>query len=350
MSCENCTTTPALPSGQKNFIFYAAHPYMLTKCYQLFQDDASAQLNDGFLTLQYDFQKLLGNFISSKAFTEKELNSILLIPIDLNEPISFSIFRRAKSLSYFINLTFAKDLKWILDNQRLITLFQPIVNWATKEIVAYECLNRGVREDGSLMPPQVMFESARKTEMLFNLDRQCRQQSLREAKHKNIDKGLFINFSPSSIYNPEFCLADTVEWAQKLQYDFSKVVFEVVESDRIDDPQHLKTIIEYYLKMGFKVALDDVGSGYATLNLLAELRPHIIKINMELIRNVHKDSAKRTIVKSLVLIAREIQAKTLAEGVETKEELEVIQDLGIDLVQGYLFGKPAVEPATHIYI
>lgn len=189
-----------------------------------------------------------------------------------------------------------------------------------------------------------MFDAAVKTEMIFNLDRQCRMQALRFAKKKNITKDIFINFNPTSIYNPEYCLRDTIKLAQDLNYDFTKVVFEVTESSKIDNFDHLKNILDYDSKMGFRVALDDVGAGYSSLNMLANLEPDFVKIDMELIRGIYGNSVKKAVVNSLINLSRDIGAKTLAEGIETEEEFETLRELGVNLVQGYLFGKPSPEP------
>lgn len=100
--------------------------------------------------------------------------------------------------------------------------------------------------------------------------------------------------------------------------------------------------------MGFQVALDDLGSGYSSLNLLASLKPNIVKIDIELVRDIDKDIAKKAIVSSLVGICKEIGSLSLAEGIETRSEMEMLKSIGVDLMQGYLFGKPSPEPLEEI--
>ncbi len=348
MSCQKCTTTPEFSAGEKKIVIFASHEYMLKKFYDLFNEKFTINDNIDHLILNYNFENFIRIVSTSKDFSQIELDNITIMPIEIDSPITLSAYKKAKSLIYWINLYYSKDLKWILDNESIITYFQPIIDAHTKEIVGYECLSRGLKEDGTIMPPNLMFEAARKTEMLFNLDRQCRISAIKHAKLKNIDKMLFINFAPTSIYNPEFCLRDTVKTAQELNIDPQKITFEVVETEKVDNINHLKNIFDYYREMGFKVGLDDVGSGYSSLKMIAELKPDIIKIDMELVRDIHKDTTKKAIVSSIIALTKDLGAKSLAEGTETKEEAETLLSLGVDMLQGYFFGKPSPEPAKSL--
>lgn len=344
MSCEKCTKTPYMPLSKKIFV-YASHEYILEKIYNNLKSNFNIdKAHPEYIIISSDFDSFISFIVSKKIFTQIELENITVLPMEPEESLTFGSYKKSKTLSYFINLYYSEDLKWILDNESITTYFQPILSTKNNEIVAYECLSRGIKADGTIVPPNVMFESALKTEMIFNLDRQCRSNALKNAKMKNIKKDIFINFNPTSIYNPEFCLRDTIKWANDLNYDFSKVIFEVVESSKVENITHLKNIFDFYVNMGFRVALDDVGSGYSSLNMLADLKPNIIKIDMELVREIQTNTTKKAIVRSLIYIAKEINASTIAEGIETYEELETVKDMGVDMVQGYLFGKPSPDP------
>ena len=345
MGCKKCTTTPPLPRDSNHIILFASHEYMLQKILENFNPFFKIDFESlEYLKVYSDLEGFLNAIKQKNVLTQIELENISLIPLESEQPLTFSLFKKAKSLDYYLTLYNSMDLKWILENESIQIFFQPIVSVKTNEIVAYECLARGKKADGSLMPPKDMFETAIKAEMIFNLDRQCRMQALKQAKNKNLDKVIFINFNPASIYDPELCLSDTIKVAKELNYDYQKVVFEVVESSKIDKIDHLKSILDYYTEMGFKVALDDVGSGYSSLKMLASLKPNVIKIDMDLIRDIHNDSTKRAIVSSLINLAHDIGATTLAEGIEKQEEFEIIKELGADLAQGYLFGKPSPDP------
>lgn len=198
------------------------------------------------------------------------------------------------------------------------------------------------------MSPFQMFETARKTGMLFNLDRQCRETAIKTSAVKNINKNIFINFQPSSIYNPEFCLRDTVKWANQLEFDPSTIVFEVVETDKVESIEHLINIQNFYKQKGFRTALDDVGSGYSSLNLFASLHPDIIKIDMELVRDVHKSDVKKSVARALIGMAKDAGCRVLAEGIENADECEWFIQAGVDYLQGYYFGRPSAEPVRRI--
>ena len=117
---------------------------------------------------------------------------------------------------------------------------------------------------------------------------------------------------------------------------------------QVKDQKHLKKILEYYRSKGFQIALDDVGEGYSSLNMLIELKPDIIKIDRNIIDGIDTNELKQSVYKALFNLAREHNITVLAEGVETAYELEMIKSIGVDLVQGYYFAKPGAEPIRKI--
>ena len=114
------------------------------------------------------------------------------------------------------------------------------------------------------------------------------------------DEKAFINFIPTSIYSPEFCLRSTIELAQQTGVDPNQWVFEVVESEKVDDLEHLKRILGYYKSRGFQYALDDVGEGYSTAEVLDELKPHFMKLDMQYVFGVAQDAEKQLVAKSFL--------------------------------------------------
>jgi EAL domain-containing protein (putative c-di-GMP-specific phosphodiesterase class I) len=123
-----------------------------------------------------------------------------------------------------------------------------------------------------------------------------------------------------------------------------KVVFEITETERTHDVLHFRGIIDQYRRFGFRIALDDVGSGYSSLNLLHQLRPDFLKLDMHLIRGVDRDPYKATIAQKILEIAQKLDIKSVAEGIETTEEMDWVRDHGADFVQGYLIAKPKLHP------
>lgn len=281
-------------------------------------------------------------------FNELETHDIKIYIASQEEEINFQLLLSAKPLQRYINFFDDQDFFDIINNESLTSYFQPIVDIKTNTIYGYETLARGVNADGSLMYPDVLFEKSKRNDLNFKLDRLCRESSLKTAATKKVNQKVFINFIPTSIYDPEFCLNSTVKWANQLEFDPAQIVFEVVETELVKDQKHLKRILEYYREKGFKIALDDVGEGYSSLNMLIELKPDIIKIDRNIINGIDKDTLKQSVYRALFNLAREHKITVLAEGVESPFELEMIKSIGVDLVQGYYFAKPSAEPIRKI--
>ncbi|WP_242026803.1 EAL domain-containing protein [Phormidium tenue] len=255
-------------------------------------------------------------------------------------------FSDISSLQRFIKISQSDWLVDMLTSDRVTSHFQPIVSIDdTAQIYGYECLFRGLDEHGDLVMPSSIFELATEAGLLPQLDRVARLSAINQASQHNLTGRIFINFSPTALYDPVSCLRSTVDAIDRAGIRHDQVVFEVVESDNPQDLDHLKTVLKYYREAGFAVALDDLGSGYSGLNLLHQLRPDFIKLDMELIRNVHLDVYKASITEKLLEIAQNLNIKTVAEGIECVEELNWLQERGATFAQGYLIAKPAAIPA-----
>nr|WP_320012236.1 EAL domain-containing protein [uncultured Desulfobulbus sp.] len=350
MKCEKCTTTPDLLQGPCLVFVSASHVYMLDKLAEIFDaTEISFKRISSYIQVHVDdYAVFIRSIGAERSISAIEKANIHLLPLVEGEVLDFGKFATTRTLESWYTLYNAEDLIWILENNTITVLFQPIVRVADMSIYAYECLARGVKENGDLQSPLVMFETAKKTDLLFNLDRQCREASIRIAAQKKIQRNIFVNFLPSAIYNPVYCLQDTVRWSKKLNYDPLSIVFEVVETEKVTDTQHLIKILRFYKEKGFRTALDDMGNGYSSLSLFVTLHPDIVKIDMDLIRDVHKNEVKQTVVKALIAMAKEVGTSILAEGVETAEEFSWLQEKGIDFVQGYYFSKPSAEPVLQV--
>ncbi|GAB6182362.1 EAL domain-containing protein [Thermodesulfovibrio hydrogeniphilus] len=352
MDCKVCTTTPEIPDGIDKLVITASHPYMLQKIVYLLGSVFEIQKFEKHLELKTrSMEFFINSILNDNSFTEVEIENIHILPIKEGDEINIEKLPKFKPLSYWISLFKGLDLKWILDNERIIIYFQPIIDLKNFKIYGYECLARGLKKDGSIMNPREMFTLAERTKMLFNLDRQCRIQAINYSKKHGLgDFYLFINFNPGSIYNPEFCLSTTINAIKGTKMSPEKIVFEVIETERVQNISHLCSIFDHYRRNRLKVALDDIGSGFSSLLMLKELKPDYMKIDMELIRNIDINPHQRSIVKALVDISNDLGIITLAEGIETKEELEVVTSLGISLGQGYLFGRPSPEPTREVCV
>jgi EAL domain-containing protein (putative c-di-GMP-specific phosphodiesterase class I) len=276
-------------------------------------------------------------------FNDLEKEEIKIFIENEDNKLTLSSIFSTKALNKYLYFIEDKSFFDIIENSSLTAHFQPIIDMQTNEIYAYETLTRGVLPDGTLMYPDDLFKKSARNDMNFTLDRMCRETALKTTAVKKIDAKVFINFIPTSIYDPEFCLASTVKWAKQLEFDPKNIVFEVVETQDVKDKEHLKKILNYYRNKGFLIALDDVGEGYSSLNMIIDIKPDIIKVDRNIIENIDKDTMKQSIYKALRSICLDNGIKILAEGVETPYELEKVKEIGVDYAQGYYFAKPSAE-------
>lgn len=279
-----------------------------------------------------------------KNLTSTELEDVRVLYQAEGELLQWQNGFEVDSLRTFAARSQSGWLLSLLDEKRLNTWFQPIVECADPtQVFAYECLMRG-EENGALVFPDRILNVARGAGLLFQLDRAARVASIQNAAKFDLKTKIFINFTPTSIYDPINCLQTTVKAVDECHLKREQVVFEVIESEHVDDSDFLRGILDFYREQGFGVALDDVGSGYSSLNLLSRIRPDYIKLDRELLTGVHADNYKGLIAAKLLEVARELNIPTIAEGVETAEEFYWLRDHGATYVQGYLFARPATPP------
>jgi len=216
--------------------------------------------------------------------------------------------------------------------------FQPVVDLQERRIHAYEALVRGPHgESAASILSQVTPDNR------YAFDQACRVRAIELAGRLGLDRRLNINFMPNAVYEPAACIRATLAAAGRVGFPLDQITFEITEDERIADHQHLARIIEDYRGRGFAVALDDFGAGACGLNLLANIRPDIVKIDLGLVRDCHRDSTRRVILRAMLGVCRELGIGVVAEGVEQPEELEVLRAAGLRYVQGFLFARPALE-------
>ncbi len=213
--------------------------------------------------------------------------------------------------------------------------FQPIVNAATKQIFAHEALVRGMNDESA----KEIFQHINDTNR-YRFDQSCRVKAIKLAAELKMKPFISINFMPNAVYRPELCIRTTLAAAETYGFPIEKIIFEITEGEKVEDHAHLREIVEHYKQRGFKTAIDDFGAGYAGLNLLAEIRTDIIKLDITLIRKIDQDKVRQAIVKGILQVCRELSTTVIAEGIETYEEMKTLQSLGIELFQGYYFAKP----------
>ncbi|MFV3127373.1 EAL domain-containing protein [Niveispirillum sp. KHB5.9] len=232
----------------------------------------------------------------------------------------------------------------LLEEERYFSVLQPIFH-ADGSVFGYEALLRGRTEAGAMLSPGPLFSVAEEAGMLFALDQKARRSAIATMARRPRDGArLFVNFNPAAIYDPSYCLQSTQELVRHLGLSPADIVFEVTETTKVHDHGHLRSILDYYRAAGFRVALDDIGAGFSGLNLLQALHPDFMKIDMALIRGIDGDAYKQSIVRHLIGIARDGGAVVIGEGVETEAERDWLVAAGIDLMQGFLLGRPEPVP------
>lgn len=216
--------------------------------------------------------------------------------------------------------------------------FQPIVDVECSEIFAHEALVR-TAEGG---PAGEVFAKIN-DDNRYTFDQTCRRTAIRRACELDIDTRLSINFMPNAVYEPANCIRATVAAARKYGLPLSRIMFEVTESEQVRDHDHLKAIIDEYKDQGFLTAMDDFGAGYAGLNFLAAWQPDFVKLDMALTRDIHREPIRRRIVEGILDFNRDLGINTIAEGIETEDELLALRELGVTLMQGYYLARPAFD-------
>lgn len=221
--------------------------------------------------------------------------------------------------------------------------FQPIVDVASRTVWGHEALVRGLGDEGA---GAVLARVPDANRLAF--DQRCRVRAVEVAARIGLPGTLSVNFLPSAIYEPRRCLRSTLEAAERAGLSPDRLLFEVTEGERVGDRRHLKQVLAAYRTCGLRTAIDDFGAGYAGLSLLAEFQPDFIKVDMDLVRGIEADRARRVLVGAVVAACKELGVEVIAEGVETVDEMGALRDLGITLMQGYLFARPilAAQPVV----
>jgi EAL domain-containing protein (putative c-di-GMP-specific phosphodiesterase class I) len=219
--------------------------------------------------------------------------------------------------------------------------FQPIVDVLESRVYAYEALVRGINNEPAGVVMAQLTEENR-----YAFDQNCRVSAISLAARLGLQHTgakLSINFMPGAVYSPSACIRLTLETARTFDFPLDHLIFEITEMEEVKDRGHVLKIAQEYRRHGFQLALDDFGAGYSGLNLLADLTPDIIKLDIDLTRNLHQRPSARTIIHSTVQLCKDLGVTCIAEGIETIEELRSLRSCGIRLMQGYLFARPAFE-------
>lgn len=237
-------------------------------------------------------------------------------------------------------------LRQIIDDEEVHTLYHPVVRLADRQVIGYEALNRGPA-DGEFERPDKLFKIAYDADLVIKLERLCRRKAFAGAERLPKGMKLFINMEPESVADPELRQIMSTTLLSDLDLTPTNMVLEITERSAILDFTVFRSTLEYLRALGFSVAIDDAGAGYASLQCIAEVDPDFLKLDMSLIRDIDADPIKQHLVQTLVMFGEKTGAKLVAEGIETMRELKTLIELGVEYGQGYLFAYPS-EPFPEI--
>lgn len=234
-------------------------------------------------------------------------------------------------------------LRAIIAEDRLKPHFQPIIDLRSGAAHGFEGLIRGP-SDTLLHSPDSLFRVAALTRQLFALESACCRTLARAYAASARPQKLFLNFSPGSLARAAAHSLVPLRRLEELGLPPGQIVIELTEALPIQDLGVLVEAVAAFRKMGFAIAMDDLGEGFSSLRLWSELRPDYVKVDKHFIQGVSRDPVKLQFLKSLCDIAGKTGAQVVAEGIELEADLAVVLELGLDFGQGYLFGRPAPEP------
>lgn len=255
----------------------------------------------------------------------------------------------------FVNVQSVKyqpEFKNILEEGKLYSVYQPIVSLRSAAVLGWEALIRGP-ENSFFHRPDNIFSFAEAAGFLLPLEKICRESALKNLGELGPDQKIFINFHPDGMNNGNFVKNEIVKITQDLDLKPANVVFEITERHQIKDFRVFNRMLINFREQGFLLAVDDVGSGFSSLESIAEIRPNYIKIDISLVRGIHNDRIKTALMETFVTFAEKIGCEIIAEGIEEDVDLAVLVNIGVHYGQGYFFGKPTypkqmIQEETHL--
>jgi EAL domain-containing protein (putative c-di-GMP-specific phosphodiesterase class I) len=210
---------------------------------------------------------------------------------------------------------------------------QPIVRWSSRQVYGYEALLRSL--EPALPHPGAVLAAAERLSRLHALGRVVRRRVAEALVALPRETQVFVNLHPHDLGDP-----DLVDPLAPLSLEAARVTLELTERCAIHDVTAAHAQIAALRALGYRIAIDDLGEGYAALNSISAFEPEVAKVDMSLVRDLHRSPKKRAVVRSIVTLCQDLGVTTIAEGVECAAERDALAELGVDLFQGYLFAKP----------
>ena len=221
--------------------------------------------------------------------------------------------------------------------------FQPIVDVSSREIVSFEALVRGPHGE----PSASVFAQVPKRDSL-KFDELCRSKAMLLANRLNNPKSLNLNLNAQNIYETELSIQATFQSSIESGISAENIILEIVESENLTEQRDLIKYLHLIHDYGFSTAIDDFGAGISGLKMLVEYQPHFIKLDRQMIGDIHQDLVKKRVFAGIRKICNLLSIEIVAEGVENAGEVRWLQEAGIHLFQGYYFARPAFEALPEV--
>ncbi|MBP1561392.1 MAG: EAL domain-containing protein [Oscillospiraceae bacterium] len=229
-------------------------------------------------------------------------------------------------------------IREVIENKDIFVEFQPIYSLNTKKVIGLESLARGDYK-GEIVSPYFLFSYAKENGNVSEVDKICREKAMCAFAEEKSAPALFINFETSVLNFSRQCSEDIVKTASEYNLQPENIVIEL-DASRVKDSFNLATFADFYRNQGFLIAMDNVSSDPDTANRIMLINPDIIKIDRAIVSNIESNSYNQEVFKSIINIAKRIGAMTVAEGVETVDEVITCMLMGVDYFQGFYFARP----------
>lgn len=235
------------------------------------------------------------------------------------------------------------DILELLDKDELTSWFQPIFSQRTGEVFGYEALARLREPRNHPLDIGKLFQIAQEEGIISILDMTCREHAFSCAAAQDFAETnayLYVNICPATLIHPEHWGGETDRLAVEFGIPRERIVLEITEQEAIRDYDLFKIAVEYYRKRGYKIAIDDFGVGYGGLKMLSVIEPDFLKVDRHFIANIDQESFKYNLVDAIATVCHKLGITIIAEGIERQEELDTMVRFDIDLLQGFLLGRP----------
>ena len=288
----------------------------------------------------HDFEALATSL--ARYLTSHERQQVKALVVDGEVP-KLEDFLNLENADSFIRRHSTKWIDRLLREKRYLSVMQPIVHARDGRVHGYEFLLRGLKKNGDPIPPAELFGNAHGA-LKRRLDYCAFLSAIETAEAFGIRERIFVNVLPQTVSRHDKEFENVLDRVEQAGIAPERVVFEIVESEKILDMEALKRVIQFCRWAGYRIALDDFGSGFNNLVTLIGLKPDYIKLDQDLIGQIAGETATWNLVANMIDAAKQAGVLVIAEGVEDEKTARLLRTLGADFLQGFHIGRPAREP------